>query len=169
MMLRKDVTHIVDAVCAFYKVSFAQINSASQIRETATVRQELMTLLREFTDLSLQRVGQLMGGRDPSTVTAAVSRVTVRALADADYADHFAKLRRYVESYDPSPSGVGAIERARRCMAAAPGPISAEVRDLGMTVLMTASILASRDLTDAEARAAALQILNRGVSDDAAA
>lgn len=162
--------HVTAAVCAFFKVSFAQVASQSQVRETTAVRHELMCMLREFTQLSAQKIGVLVGGRDHKSVLHAIGRVSARAVLDPSYGDHVEQLRRFVLAYDEAPAGHDALERARRCMSPDSPLDRAEVSALGISLLAAVSILGSRELTDAEARLAALTVLTRtGGRNDAAA
>lgn len=66
----KTVTpkRIIQEVCAYYTVSQKDIKGARRLKEIARPRQITMYLLRSLTDLSLVEIGQLLGGRDHTTV-----------------------------------------------------------------------------------------------------
>lgn len=152
--------HVIAAVCAFHRVSPAQIAAPSKTRQISAARQELMAMLREYTDLSWARIGQSIGGRDHTSVLHGVTRVTERCLADRSYAGHVEQLRSFVPGWTPRPNREIALERARRCLAS-DGEIDRQgAAAVGVTLLAVASILGSADLSDAEARAAALAVLN---------
>ena len=66
---------IIDAVCKFYKVKSADICGASRKAALVRARQTLMYLLRKELDLPLVQIGQLLGGRDHSTVIHSISKI----------------------------------------------------------------------------------------------
>lgn len=160
-MTRPDPTPqtILAAVCAFHRVSPRQINDQTRTQSIQWVRHQLIFLLREMTDLSLAQIGVLVGGRDAKTVVNAIQRVTNRISSDAEFASDCERLKAFVLSYDPQPRGAAAVGRARRLLSAAALVESREVNELAMTLLIVSSILGSPDLSDAEARIAALSSL----------
>lgn len=59
---------IVQGVAAFYNVDVDAITGRDRTREVALPRQMAMYLVREETDASLPQIGDLLGGRDHTTV-----------------------------------------------------------------------------------------------------
>ena len=59
---------IIKAVAEYFSVSEADILSQRRNREIAQARQMAMYLIREQTQLSTTRIGDLFGGRDHTTV-----------------------------------------------------------------------------------------------------
>lgn len=66
---------IIDAVCKHYKVKSADICGLSRKASLVRARQTLMYLLRKELDLPLAQIGQLLGGRDHSTVIHSIEKI----------------------------------------------------------------------------------------------
>lgn len=66
---------IIDAVCKYYKVKTTDICGISRKASLVKARQTLMYLLRKELDLPLTQIGQLLGGRDHSTVIHGLDKV----------------------------------------------------------------------------------------------
>ena len=152
---------------------FAQLRSVALVelldggtvtRGITHLRRELMWLLRELTAMTYQSIGDLFGGRDPSTVMAGVSAITERMLSSADYAAQMEQARAYILAYRPEPNPTApdaATVLARRVMADH-GANPKDAVQLAVAMVSAAAILRSPDLTDAEARLAALTIIRNG-------
>ncbi len=67
---------IIEMVCEELKVSAEEIRSDSRKREISEARQIAMFLLRHYTDLSLPKIGSLLGGKDHTTVMYAAQKVS---------------------------------------------------------------------------------------------
>ncbi len=111
------------------------ITSRVSIRPVARVRHELMWLLRDLTHLTLAEIGQHVGGRDETTVRYGIDQVADRMAQDDGY-------RREVQY-------------ARNAILK--GPTSGMTPDLCLTAVR--SVLVNGALTDADARKAALQLM----------
>jgi len=66
---------IVEMVSEELKVSLEDLRSDSRKREISEARQIAMFLLRHYTDLSLPKIGSLLGGKDHTTVMYAAQKV----------------------------------------------------------------------------------------------
>ena len=66
---------IIDTVCRHFNVSQQQIASASRARDITYARHIAMYLLRHHGSRPLSEIGQLLGGRDHSTVLHACRRI----------------------------------------------------------------------------------------------
>jgi chromosomal replication initiator protein len=66
---------ILRIVCNYYKVDMETLKSSNRARPIAWPRQVAMYLLRTETDMSLPQIGQLLGGRDHTTVLYGVEKV----------------------------------------------------------------------------------------------
>ena len=66
---------IIKAVAEYFSVSEADILSQRRNREIAQARQIAMYLIREQTQLSTTRIGDLFGGRDHTTVMHACDKI----------------------------------------------------------------------------------------------
>ena len=67
---------VLEAVCRQFTVSLSQIKGPSRARDITYARHIAMYLLRQHGSRSLVEVGQLLGGRDHSTVLHACRRIT---------------------------------------------------------------------------------------------
>lgn len=76
------VDDILEKVCDHYHVSQQQVNSRSRKRDYVLVRQVSMYLAQKYTKMPASRIGQLIGGRDHSTVIHSCSAVEQRLKVD---------------------------------------------------------------------------------------
>jgi len=77
---------IIQMVCEEMHVSMDEVLSDSRKREISEARQIAMFLLRNYTDLSLPKIGGLLGGKDHTTVMYAAQKVTKAKHADPQLA-----------------------------------------------------------------------------------
>jgi chromosomal replication initiator protein len=70
------VEQVLAAVAEYYKVDLADLTGRSRNKEVVGPRQMAMYLLREETDASLPQIGDLLGGRDHTTVMYAHEKMT---------------------------------------------------------------------------------------------
>jgi chromosomal replication initiator protein len=70
------VEQVLAVVADFYKVNPADLTGRSRNKEVVVPRQMAMYLLREETDASLPQIGDLLGGRDHTTVMYAHEKMT---------------------------------------------------------------------------------------------
>jgi len=61
-------THIIETVANFYGISLETLMGRDRSKDVALPRQVAMYLLREETSLSLPAIGDVLGGRDHTTV-----------------------------------------------------------------------------------------------------
>ena len=153
-----DANAICAAVCAFHQTDLALLTSPSRAAPVVWVRHELMYVLHNLAGVTQSSIGALLGGRDHQTVSTGIRRVSKRMTLDGEYARHIVDLIAYVRDCETRPMLVPALARARRIVAAK-GYEPEDVTQCGLALLSAASVLASAELTDAEARRAALQIL----------
>ena len=77
-----SVESIQETVCKFFNVENKQIHSKSRKREIVLARQVSMYLSKKYTDLSLSRIGDMIGKRDHATVLHALKNIN--GLMDID-------------------------------------------------------------------------------------
>ncbi len=70
------VEQVLAAVAAFYNLDLADLTGRSRSKEIVGPRQMAMYLLREETGASLPQIGELLGGRDHTTVMYAHDKMT---------------------------------------------------------------------------------------------
>ena len=75
---------IQDTVCKYFNIDCKQIHSKSRKREIVHARQISMYLAKKYTDLSLSRIGDMIGKRDHATVLHACKNIS--GLLDIDKA-----------------------------------------------------------------------------------
>lgn len=71
----RSPNRIIDTVCSSFSVSREQLAGRSRAREVTYPRHLAMYLLRELGSCSLTQIGQLLGGRDHSTVLSGYNRI----------------------------------------------------------------------------------------------
>ncbi|MBQ8158630.1 MAG: chromosomal replication initiator protein DnaA [Prevotella sp.] len=81
------VDDILDTVCQHYKVSQQNVFSKSRKRDYVLARQISMYLAQKFTKMPTSRIGQLIGGRDHSTVIHSCSAVEQRLKVDKAFVE----------------------------------------------------------------------------------
>lgn len=137
------------------------LEGVSKVRVITGPRHELMWLLRDLTALTLTAIGRLMGGRDVATVKAGIEGIVARMAADPDYRAQMEKARAFCLAWT-AQEAVAAEDAAtiiaRRLMLD-DEPQRADIAALAMAMLSVGAVLRSPDLTDAEARLAALTLI----------
>ena len=76
------VDSIIELVVDYFGFTFTLLQSGSRKREICYARQVLMYLLTKRTNLTLKKIGQLLGGRDHTTIIHA--KATIRDLMQTD-------------------------------------------------------------------------------------
>ncbi|MCI8327490.1 MAG: chromosomal replication initiator protein DnaA [Lachnospiraceae bacterium] len=67
---------IIDVVCEHFNITLEQIKSKSRSNDIAKPRQIAMYLCKNMTDVSLDNIGSLLGGRDHSTIIHGINKIT---------------------------------------------------------------------------------------------
>ena len=80
---------VVDVVASSFGISREKLMSRERTREAALPRQVVMYLLREEANVSLPQIGEVLGGRDHTTVIYACEKV-------ADLIERDDRLRRQI-------------------------------------------------------------------------
>ena len=79
------VDDILEKVCHHFKVTQQQVFSKSRKRDYVLVRQVSMYLAQKYTKMPASRIGQLIGGRDHSTVIHSCSTIEQRLKIDKSF------------------------------------------------------------------------------------
>ena len=72
---RASNSEVVDAVAAYFKIPLDTLKGRRRDKPTALARQVAMYLLRNESSLGLAAIGQLLGGKDHTTVLHACNRI----------------------------------------------------------------------------------------------
>jgi len=100
---RRDLgaDEIIDRVARHFGLDVSEVKGRSRKRDIARPRQVAMYLLREETDASLPQIGELLDGRDHSTILYGCERVAELLEEDLDFRREVTTLRQRL--YDRSP------------------------------------------------------------------
>ena len=79
------IDDILEKVCGHYNVAQQHVFSKSRKRDYVLVRQVSMYLAQKYTKMPASRIGQLIGGRDHSTVIHSCSTVEQRLKVDKTF------------------------------------------------------------------------------------
>ncbi|MFM7426675.1 MAG: chromosomal replication initiator protein DnaA [Elainella sp.] len=83
---------VMQAVSETFGVSIDDLKSSSRRREISVARQIGMYLMRQHTDLSLPKIGEVFGGKDHTTVLYSCEKITQQKEADSDLARSLRQL-----------------------------------------------------------------------------
>jgi chromosomal replication initiator protein len=97
------ISDIRRIVCQRYGVSFVDLDSRRNDRITLEARHLAMWLARHVTPMSLPEIGKKFGGRDQSTVRAAIFAVEKRGKADPIFGREARLLRQVLMPMEPGP------------------------------------------------------------------
>ena len=86
------IDDIMEKVCGHYHVTQQQVLSRSRKRDYVLVRQISMYLAQKYTKMPASRIGQLIGGRDHSTVIHSCSTIEQRLKVDKAFVDELSSI-----------------------------------------------------------------------------
>ena len=86
------VDDILERVCDHYNVSQQNVFSKSRKRDYVIVRQVSMYLAQKYTKMPASRIGQLIGGRDHSTVIHSCTAVEQRLKVDKSFSAELSSI-----------------------------------------------------------------------------
>jgi len=70
-----NVNEILKAVCLYYSVKIQDVKGKRRQKELVLPRQVAMYLMKEITDMPFMSIGELLGGRDHTTVMHGVNKI----------------------------------------------------------------------------------------------
>ncbi|MBD2092330.1 chromosomal replication initiator protein DnaA [Microcoleus sp. FACHB-1515] len=83
---------VIAAVAETYKVAIEDLKGNSRRREISMARQIGMYLMRQHTDLSLPKIGEVFGGKDHTTVMYSCDKISQLKETDLDLARNLRQL-----------------------------------------------------------------------------
>jgi chromosomal replication initiator protein len=83
---------VIKAVSEMYNVSIEDLKGSSRRREISVARQIGMFLMRQHTDLSLPKVGEVFGGKDHTTVMYSCEKIANQKDTDVELARSLRQL-----------------------------------------------------------------------------
>lgn len=89
-----DHGRIISLCAEAFGVTPADLRGSRRTKQLALARQCAMYLLRTVLDLSLKEIGQLLGGKDHSTVLHAVNKIQTQRLTDPGLASRLDRISR---------------------------------------------------------------------------
>lgn len=98
-----SIQQIVYETAYFYNVTAGQIVSAHRQKHIVLARHVAMFLIRELTNASLEHVGDMLGGRDHTTIMHGVDRVRFQRETDETLAAQVAILHQTLRPKEPVP------------------------------------------------------------------
>jgi chromosomal replication initiator protein len=88
-----DPEHILDTVARFYNLKREQLLARDRSRQVALPRQVAMYLLREEAQISLPHIGEVLGGRDHTTIMYGCDKIAELTEADEQLRRQVTELR----------------------------------------------------------------------------
>jgi chromosomal replication initiator protein len=83
---------VLNAIVETYGISIEDLKGSSRRREISTARQIGMYLMRQHTDLSLPKIGEVFGGKDHTTVLYSCEKIAQQKEADPEIARNLRQL-----------------------------------------------------------------------------
>lgn len=79
-----NTEYILSIVANYFNITSDEILSSKRTQEISYARQIAMYLLREFTNLSLPKIGQELGGRNHATIVSGIKKIKDALEKDED-------------------------------------------------------------------------------------
>lgn len=99
-----NASYILDTVALFYAVKVEDLVGRDRTKEITLPRQMAMYLVREETDASLPEIGQLLGGRDHTTVMHGCDKISNLIETDDSFRRKFLSIRERLYSETSVPA-----------------------------------------------------------------
>lgn len=91
-----DQTKIREIVCDYFNITEKEMDSSKKTKKIVYPRQIAMYLVREMTELSLPKIGEIFGNRDHSTVLHNCDKITKEIDDDINVRELIDKLRERI-------------------------------------------------------------------------
>ncbi len=90
--------YIIDAVANFYDLDATTLSSKSRKKAISTPRQIAIYFLREETDVSLPQIGEMLGGRDHTTILYGYEKIKELRNSDAQFRRELTNIRNHLHN-----------------------------------------------------------------------
>ena len=90
--------NIIREVCRYLQVDESQIRGPSRRKDILNARQIAMYLIRSMTNMSLEEIGKLFGGRDHSTTLNGITKVENLMKTDHTFAERVKAIMTNINS-----------------------------------------------------------------------
>lgn len=91
-----DYQFIRKIICEHFGINEQDLDSSKRTKKLTYPRQIAMYLIRDYTDLSLPRIGEIFGNRDHSTVVYAYDKIMTEVNEDPKTRDIVEQLRQKI-------------------------------------------------------------------------
>lgn len=88
---------ILQCVCDYFKVDWRLIKDKTRARDVVIPRQFYQYFVKQYTNLSLKKIGQETGGRDHSSVIHSLNEVKEKCEVEKKYRETFENLEKYIK------------------------------------------------------------------------
>jgi chromosomal replication initiator protein len=95
---------VITAVAEMFSVSIEDLKGNSRRREISVARQIGMFLMRQHTDLSLPKIGEVFGGKDHTTVMYSCEKIAQLKDTDTDLARNLRQLSDRISFASQAPN-----------------------------------------------------------------
>jgi chromosomal replication initiator protein len=84
---------IIDAVAGHFRIDLDDMRGSSRSQKNVVPRQVAMYLIRELTRISLVDIGDVLGGRDHTTIMHGIDKINRGIETDAGLRSHITQIR----------------------------------------------------------------------------
>jgi chromosomal replication initiator protein len=97
---------VLNTIVETYGISLEDLKGSSRRREISVARQIGMYLMRQHTDLSLPKIGEVFGGKDHTTVMYSCDKVAQQKESDPEMARTLRQLSDRLTLSNQNPKQV---------------------------------------------------------------
>ncbi|MDR0915916.1 MAG: chromosomal replication initiator protein DnaA [Oscillospiraceae bacterium] len=87
---------ILEETAVYFQLSAEELRGKSRVREIVRARQVAMYLIRTMTQLPLENIGDILGGRDHTTVMSGIRNVEAEQKTNETLRDNIKDLQTYI-------------------------------------------------------------------------
>lgn len=95
-MMKKEIRHIIDAVCSDFYITESQLKSKKRLRHLADARKIVSYLLRKYTNLTTSKIGEILN-KDHSSIVAEGKATHALLEKDKLFSERLKRLEKNLE------------------------------------------------------------------------